>query len=966
MQASPSPADVPPPDPFGTAALRAAVLRGWRESPTRRTEDTNAEQDLRLGAYRDRLLVELAQNAADAAAAAGHQGRVRVTLADGELRVANSGAPLDTAGVTGLASLRASAKPDEAVGRFGVGFAAVLAVTDSPRIVSTTGGVDFSAARTRQALGLETGEVPVLRLPWPVPEDELAVPTGYDTEVRLPLRESVDGPELVAALAAEISDVLLALPVLDAIDVAGTRWTREVTASDVVELTGPGGAHHRWLTHVDEHAAYRWALPLDENGEPEPLHTDVLHAPTPTDERLSLPARLIAALPIEPSRRRVRPGTELTAALRRAAHGYVALLRRVAVEHRLSLVPSPGLPRSEVDDTLRAELDSCLSAEAWLPCADGTLGSPAGATVLALDSQPFVGLLGEVVPGLLDAPVCGERAARVLGPLGAARLDAAAAVDALAGLDRSVRWWHECYDVLLALLDSRAIAADELGALPVPLADGRTVTGPRHTLIPDVVTPVLDALAEAGVVGLRLLRTDAAHPLLRRLGARDLGPGELLTEPAVLDAVRASTADAQAGADGTSLAEAVLWLVAEAGNTAPAGCGGLALPARAGWRRADELVMPDASLLPLLDPSAIGEDAPLDVLDDEFAARHESETLAAVGVLDGFAVIEDEDPAEPDHGLPEETDWWHGLRSLPDRVLAVRDLDLVADNAWSEVLRLLASDRDTWRALTEPGGYTGWWVARNALLAGAAPLDWRLPSATRLAGLYDPLPDVGLGEEAARAAGVRSEVTVEDVDDAADLLDRLGTPDRHISLPTATHAHEVLVTAGMPVTELPAVDRVRTLTGATASAADAAVLDAPWQAAVWQPGSLVAAPTWADADSLAELLDLPLATEQTSARVTSAGEYVPWRELPAVAEVAAMLELPLAELVWDGVLIHEELTVDTGNGSREVSWWVDGRLHAADTTPGLARALAWAADRWRDRYLIAALLDAPEAAVLFG
>src|SRR5699024_6213102 len=219
---SPCPADPAAADPFDTAALRSAVLRGWRDSPTRRTEDTNAEADLRLGAYRDRLLVELAQNAADAAAAADMPGTLCVTLAEGELRIANTGAPLHRSGVTGLASLRASAKPEGSVGRFGVGFAAVLAVTDRPRIVSTTGGVEFSASRTRQVLGIGTDEVPVLRLPWPVAADEPAVSTGYETEVRLPLSSGVDSAELLRGLVAQVPDVLLALPALDVIEVAGT------------------------------------------------------------------------------------------------------------------------------------------------------------------------------------------------------------------------------------------------------------------------------------------------------------------------------------------------------------------------------------------------------------------------------------------------------------------------------------------------------------------------------------------------------------------------------------------------------------------------------------------------------------------------------------------------------------------------------------------------------------------------
>ena len=119
-------------------------------------EDANLEEDLVLGGYRDRVVVELAQNAADAALRAGVPGRLHLALAGGTLTASNTGAPLDAGGVTGLSTLRASAKLDEAatgsgpgsapVGRFGVGFAAVLAVSDEPSVLSRNGGVCFSAS----------------------------------------------------------------------------------------------------------------------------------------------------------------------------------------------------------------------------------------------------------------------------------------------------------------------------------------------------------------------------------------------------------------------------------------------------------------------------------------------------------------------------------------------------------------------------------------------------------------------------------------------------------------------------------------------------------------------------------------------------------------------------------------------------------------------------------------------------
>src|SRR3954451_12288692 len=143
--------DRAPADPFGTAGIRRRVLVGWSADSARFREDANAEEDLVRGSFRDRLVVELAQNAADAAVRAGVPGRLRLELAGGTLRAANTGAPLDAAGVQGLATLRASAKRDEAgsVGRFGVGFAAVLAVSAEPAVVSEAGGGRVSAGRGR-------------------------------------------------------------------------------------------------------------------------------------------------------------------------------------------------------------------------------------------------------------------------------------------------------------------------------------------------------------------------------------------------------------------------------------------------------------------------------------------------------------------------------------------------------------------------------------------------------------------------------------------------------------------------------------------------------------------------------------------------------------------------------------------------------------------------------------------------
>ncbi|MGH8917861.1 MAG: sacsin N-terminal ATP-binding-like domain-containing protein, partial [Actinomycetes bacterium] len=334
------------PDPFDTTALRAAVLDSWASSPTRFREDANAEEDLRLGGYADAWFVELAQNAADAG---GGAGRVQVTVVDGEQRVANTGSPLTAAGVAALASLRASAKRDDAgsVGRFGVGFAATLAVTAEPRVVSTSGSVAFSAARTAAEVAALPGpaaelarrdEPPVLRLVWPTEEQP---PAGFDTEVRMPLRPGLDAATLLEHARASAPDLLLALAGLVEIDVAGTVVRRVDGPAEGLVTIGA----RRWLLarrsgeladDVQDQAveqrgrrewAVTWALPLSADDEPEPVSDDVAHAPTATLERLALPARLLATLPLEPDRRHVRKGPVTDLVLDAAAAAYLDLVR---------------------------------------------------------------------------------------------------------------------------------------------------------------------------------------------------------------------------------------------------------------------------------------------------------------------------------------------------------------------------------------------------------------------------------------------------------------------------------------------------------------------------------------------------------------------------------------------------------------------------------------------------------------
>ncbi|MGQ0837004.1 sacsin N-terminal ATP-binding-like domain-containing protein [Actinokineospora sp.] len=969
-------------DPFGTASLRDSVLGAWASSPTRFREDANAEEDLYLGGYRDRLLVELAQNAADAAEG---PGTLRLSLVDNELRAANTGRPLDAAGVAALASLRASAKRRaQGVGQFGVGFAAVLAVTDAPRVVSIDGGVAFSADQTRAAVADQPdlaarvaerdGRVPVLRLVWPVGAEQ--PPAGFATEVRLPLRAGVDGAALLAEFAVQAVDLLLALPALGRLEIGDATWSRVDLDGHRVEIHGQAGVAN-WLVHrtagvlpeqvtrtLGVEARERpqwtvcWAVPVNGTVVPQALGADVLYAPTPTDERLSLPARLVATLPIEPTRRRLLPGPAADAVLAEAARAYPDLVALVPAEHRTKLVPIPGFPVSEVDDRLRGLLLSALRQAVWLPAAVTGELAPVRSRVLDVVAPGLADLLSEVIPDLVVGPLSEPAHAGALAALDVRRLRLAEVVAAITGTARPATWWHALYTALAPVVDTDATAREELGGLPVPLADGRTLPGPRGAILVDGDDELLDLLAHAEVGALRVVHAAAAHPMLERLGARRGGAVDLLDAGGLQDAVERSLDDAESGVDVRGLVSIVLRLVRDAGVRAGERpwLGALALPDSVGdWRRADELALPGSGLLDVLD-----EDSPVGVLSADLAAEWPDTVLTALGVLDAFALVVDEAPTGPDHDLADEAAWWDARPEPPARVLAVRDLDLVTDDAWPRALRLLAGEPETWRALHEPGGHTGWWIARHALLDGAAPADWRMPDADELAGLYDPVPDLGIDARVLAAVGVRSALTVDTADDAEDLLSRLADPDRAVPPGTVLRVHAALADAVLDDTLDPAdvrlPDGVRTLAGTVT--ADCAVLDAPWLLAVLTDEQVISAgPDFALAEPLADLLDLPLASDEVAGEVVSAGETVPWAELGAVA---AACELLGVDVPAGGAVLHDKLVVRTATGERPVPWWVvDGVAHCADTPEALSRALAWTTDGWADRHTVAALLEDP-------
>lgn len=931
------------------------MLAAWRDSPTRLREDSASEADLVAAGYRDRVLTELAQNAADAAAKAGVAGELSVRLVDGRLHVANNGVPLDVSGVHALTALRASGKADtELVGRFGVGFTAVRSIGDEIEVRSTTGSIRFSRVATLNALhdtGIEipddlaTIAPPVLRLVWPVPTTPVA---GADTEVVVHLRPDIDGDALLAAMRAEAPELLLELPALHRIRIGADEYTSAVTdlADGLTELTVslPSGEHRRWWQYRTARA--RWLLPV-RHGRPVATAPDVLRAPTRSDEELSLPAILVADIPMQPDRRRLLPGARLT----EIAAGYADFARALPPRDRLVLVPTPGFARSEADALLREAVTTELRTHSWLPtcpvtpvdnsaqvldvaaawltpAATSSETWPEGdlpARPTAPDSIPtrasvFPDLTPELAAVLVEftgplvIPELSDRAAQEkLSVLDTHRLGPAALADLSSGLEREPTWWRRFYAAVEPfVVDTRT--AEEFGALAVPLADGRLVTGPRTVVLDDQLTVAVP------VHWARLVHPDATHALLSRLGARSAAAEDLLTDPGLRDLLEHDPAD-------PDTVEAVLRLAPFApADSLPTWLGLLELPDDTGESRpADELLLPGAPLGEVLEP-----DSPFGTVADSVVDEYGAEALRAIGVGWDFGVVTDPDPIGPDHDLDDEPAWWESLSEDPRDLSAVRDLDLVDENHWPTALRHLLAVPRTRALLADRDGYTAWWLHRHAHIDGVALGRLRHPDDDEFAGLLPAIAGFDARDlDALRPLLVRPDIMSAEL--AEELLDALAdpakTPAPEVIARTHARLAAAVATGALDPRDLDLPEQVRALDGTVVDAATALVLDQPCFGLVVPADRLVAGDT-AHAEPLATLLDLPLVSEEITAEVLGTGTRTTWAASPlgvVLRQLWSPADATGALVLHDTLEIHLRGAV---TGTVTVPWWhTDDAVH---------------------------------------
>ncbi len=176
---------------------RGDSLRGLRSS-------AESERIIQQ-AYEGRYLFELIQNVRDANKEIEANGDVNIVLNAGILSIANSGAEFSEEGIEGITTIGQSTKhSQDFIGYKGIGFKSVQEITDTPRIVTKHGTVQFDRNSTVMACPereFTVDSVPLFFFPHYLDErlttDEIK--QGYVTKIELPLKSNLSENSIVRA-----------------------------------------------------------------------------------------------------------------------------------------------------------------------------------------------------------------------------------------------------------------------------------------------------------------------------------------------------------------------------------------------------------------------------------------------------------------------------------------------------------------------------------------------------------------------------------------------------------------------------------------------------------------------------------------------------------------------------------------------------------------------------------------------
>ena len=284
--------------------LRNSRLEAYQRCPGDIVEHARAEREMGLD-YSNRLLLELMQNADDAAA-------------------------------------------DKPIGYKGLGFKAVLDVADRVQISSRFLRVRFDREETRAAICStqlpQNHEIPVLRLPFSDSDEFPAVEGEYDTMIFLRWNSPKHQHDMFAQEWKSVSEnpsILLLLHSLEEViwqPQSGERtvWRcpRDSTVLKLSIQTGKDEAAHTcWqiLRDLSEKTRSAVVVPLDSDFQPRPYRHDVVRVFFPTEENSPVPLLLHGEFDLEQNRKHVRPGgnrAEVVQSLARCVRSVLSIVKQ--------------------------------------------------------------------------------------------------------------------------------------------------------------------------------------------------------------------------------------------------------------------------------------------------------------------------------------------------------------------------------------------------------------------------------------------------------------------------------------------------------------------------------------------------------------------------------------------------------------------------------------------------------------
>lgn len=332
--------------------LRNSRLEAYLRCPGDIVEHARAEREMGLD-YSSRLLLELMQNADDAAGA-------------------------------------------QPIGYKGLGFKAVLDVADRAQIQSGYLRVRFdreeSRASIRQAQLPHNHEVPVLRLPF-VDTGEFPVVEGaYDTMIFLHWKSADHQHDLFAEEWKSISEnptILLLLHSLEEVvwqsligEPTVWRCTRTGAVLDLSIQKGNSEPDRTcWQIFRDPSGKTRSAVvvPLDSNNQPRPYHHDSVRVFFPTEENSPIPLLLHGEFDLEQNRKHVRPGgnrAEVVQSLARCVRSVLSVVKQDGTALDL-LTPQIGIfglsmlgLEREIWDAIKANVADVILPESRLKISE--------------------------------------------------------------------------------------------------------------------------------------------------------------------------------------------------------------------------------------------------------------------------------------------------------------------------------------------------------------------------------------------------------------------------------------------------------------------------------------------------------------------------------------------------------------------------------------------------------------------